>query len=183
MKKIDRILQDWRIKKAVAYIGDNEKVLDIGTYDGTLFKKVKNLVSGIGIEPELDPTFEPPSSVEFRKGFFPEVLKAEETFNSIAMLAVLEHIKPEDQVTMAKEIYNRLEPGGKLIITVPSPFVDVILDVLMFLKLIDGMETDEHYGFKPADTIPLFEQAGLNLHAKKTFQLGLNNLFVFTKTS
>lgn len=63
------------------------------------------------------------------------------------MLAILEQIKPGDHVIMAKEIFNRLEPEGKLIITVPSPFVDVILDVLMFFKLIDGMETDEHYGF------------------------------------
>ena len=58
--------------------------------------------------------------------------------------------------------------------------VDTILDVLAFLKLIDGMSLEQHYGFEPGDTPGIFEGL-LELRVDRSFQLGLNRLFVFEK--
>jgi hypothetical protein len=74
-----------------------------------------------------------------------------------------------------------LKPGGSLIITVPSRSVDTILDILIFFRIIDGMSTHEHYGFSPKETIVLGREAGFTLVKSRTFQLGLNNIFVFKK--
>ena len=73
-----------------------------------------------------------------------------------------------------------LSPGGRLIITVPHPFVDKILDVLFFLHLIEAETLDEHHGFEPNELFTYFSGA-LRLVLHERFQLGLNNVFVFEK--
>ena len=74
-----------------------------------------------------------------------------------------------------------LKNGGKVILTVPAPFVDNILKLLRYFNIIDGMDIDEHWGFKVNRTISIFENAVLKLITHKKFQFGLNNLFVFEK--
>ena len=73
-----------------------------------------------------------------------------------------------------------LSDNGRLIVTIPHPFVDKILDVLMFMKMIDGQAVDEHHGFDPKSLVDIFSN-DLRLTSKTTFQLGLNNLYVFEK--
>jgi hypothetical protein len=99
------------------------------------------------------------------------------------MLAVLEHVPREVQPVLARDIHTWLRPGGRLIITVPSPMVDRILDVLRALRLVDGMSLEQHFGFDPSETPQVFGGAGLTLVAHETFQLGLNHLFVFERPS
>jgi 2-polyprenyl-3-methyl-5-hydroxy-6-metoxy-1,4-benzoquinol methylase len=96
------------------------------------------------------------------------------------MLAVLEHVPRNEQADLAKACARVLRPGGRLIITTPSPTVDYLLRVLKVMRLIDGMALEQHYGFWPSEVAPLFETAGLKLALRTTFQLGLNNLFVFS---
>jgi hypothetical protein len=74
-----------------------------------------------------------------------------------------------------------LKPGGRIVITVPSPRVDAILHVLLKLRLIDGISAHEHYGFEPGLTPQVFPAPRFRLVRRQTFQLGLNNLFVFEK--
>jgi len=68
-----------------------------------------------------------------------------------------------------------------VILTVPSPLVDHILALLRFLGLIDAMTLEQHYGFDPRQTVPLFNSSGFRLIRHRKFELGLNNLFVFEK--
>jgi hypothetical protein len=64
---------------------------------------------------------------------------------------------------------------------VPSPSVDAILEVLLFFRLIKGMELDQHYGYDITKTQSLFESVGFQFITHQSFQLGINNLFVFEK--
>jgi hypothetical protein len=182
MKLLDRFLRDWRIKKAKKYIRPNDKILDIGAFDSSFFEMLlsKPIGYSIGLDPLLKDEIVT-SNYKLISGRFPQDLPKENKFNSITMLAVLEHIPSEVQIKLSSKLYDCLEPNGRIIITVPSPFVDKILWVLSKLRLIDGMSLDEHYGFRAKETPKLFNSEQFRLLKYKSFQLGLNNLFVFEK--
>ena len=76
-----------------------------------------------------------------------------------------------------------LRAGGELILTVPAPTVDRMLDVMIGIGILDGMEADQHHGFQIAEVEPLFSNAGLALERHERFQLGLNHLMLFRKPS
>jgi SAM-dependent methyltransferase len=183
MKPMDRLLQRWRIRKARPYIAPGSRVLDIGCADGELFRRIPNVADGVGVDPDLPPTTRPSPQAVLLRGFFPQALPDDRPFDVITLLAVLEHVPPEHQKPLALACARHLKPGGHLIITVPCPFVDKILVVLRFLRLIHGMALDQHYGYDPRQTAALFAVPGMELIKARGFQVGLNNLFVFRKTA
>jgi predicted SAM-dependent methyltransferase len=100
----------------------------------------------------------------------------------VTLLAVLEHLPPPEQASLAENCYDVLKPGGRIVVTVPSARVDDLLHVLAKLRLVDGMSMHEHYGFNAADTLRVFAEPRFKVVEYRKFQLGLNNLFVFEKS-
>ncbi len=179
MRKIDYILRDWRIRKAIAYVRPGDRLLDVGCFDGHLIEQVRNRVAeAIGLDPLAEPRSD--GRVRIINETFPTAKSLNnDEFDCLTMLAVLEHLPNVSAV--ADECFRVLKPGGRLVITVPSPRVDAILWVLEHLHLIDGMSTEQHHGFDVTDTVDLFRGVGFELVARQQFQLCLNNLFVFAK--
>jgi hypothetical protein len=60
--------------------------------------------------------------------------------------------------------------------TVPSPLVDRIVDVLRRLRLVHGMDIEAHHGYRTEETPRHF--AGFRVLRHETFELGLNHLYV-----
>src|SRR5579862_9801463 len=183
MKRLDRLLQRWRISKVRPYIAPGSRVLDIGCADGELFRRITAVGEGVGIDPDLPESVQPCPKAVLLKGLYPQALPDDQPFDAITLLAVLEHVPQEQQRALAMTCAQHLKPGGHLIITVPSPSVDVILAVLRALRLIHGMALEQHYGYDPRQTATIFAVPGLELIEARKFQIGLNNLFVFRKTA
>ena len=181
MRALDRILRRWRIARAVGWIRRGDRLLDVGCYDRLLIDRAGDRVaSAVGIDDVAEPS--EATGVRIFQGHFPGDLDAEpESFDSITALAVLEHV--EEPAAFAAACHRLLAPGGRVILTVPHPAVDRILDVLIFLRLADGMDFDEHHGFDVGQTRRIFEGRGFRTIADRTFQLGLNRLFVFEKAA
>lgn len=183
MKVLDRYLQKRRFKIAGKMMIPGSKLLDIGCSYCELFSFMKEKrIHGYGIDQDANVSGgQLPENVVFIKSSFPSTLLNGNYFDYITALAVLEHIPSESLPDFSNACYDLLKPGGKLIITVPSPLVDYILSGLQFVGLVAAETLHQHYGFKVSETIPIFSRSNFKLVTHRRFQLGLNNLFVFEK--
>jgi SAM-dependent methyltransferase len=179
MKPLDRLLQRWRISKAIPWINQGDRVLDVGCFDPALLKRVEPRIDrGVGIDPLATPWRA--GKLEVYTGACPGEPRFDDaSFDCITMLAVLEHIP--DREALARECARLLAPGGRVVITVPRPAVDKVLAVLLALRLVKGMSLEQHDGYDVERTIPIFTDAGLRLLDRRAFQFGLNCLFVFER--
>ena len=143
-----------------------------------MFRYFPHLEHSVGIDPDLTEP-ERIGSNRLLPGLFPHALPDVEPFDVITMLAVLEHVVPEHQAPSAIQCHAFLVPGGHLLITVPSPAVDHVLEFLRRLRLVHAKTLDQHYGYEVEMTPEIFGAAGLELVRRNSFQLGLNNFFVF----
>jgi 2-polyprenyl-3-methyl-5-hydroxy-6-metoxy-1,4-benzoquinol methylase len=184
VNSVDRLLQAWRQRQALSWIPDGARVLDVGCFDGTLFRKLgTRLGYGVGIEPLLGEP-ERTSRYELLPGEFPDGLPPTEPFDVIAALAVLEHVPAAELARWAAACRDHLRPGGRVVATMPAAVVDSILHCLVRLRVLHGMETEQHHGLDPADVVRAFETAGFTLVHWSRFQLGMNNLLVLeTRTT
>lgn len=183
IKPIDRWLRDARIARALPYVNEGGVVLDVGCGDGEFVRRLTGRVRhAVGIEPALT---EPAAGDgwEMLPGRFPDDVPAGLQCDTITMLAVVEHIPPEQAALLDDVCRALLRSGGRVVITVPSPSVDHILHAMIRLRLIAGMAVHQHFGFRPSQTAALFPPPNYRLIRRSRFQFGLNNLFVFEKVS
>ena len=185
MTSVDRLLQNWRIRKAGPYIESGHRVLDLGSADGVLFDRLGRCGPGsVGIDPTLRNNRVTRQGFRLIRGYFPGDLPSDAgPFDVMVMLAVLEHIPAGLLPGLSQGCARLLKPGGRLVITVPSPAVDAILGVLTRLRLIHGMSLEEHHGYDIRETPAVFGPPSFRLLVHETFQLGLNHLFVFERTT
>lgn len=184
MTRFDDALRDHRIKKACSLVPEGSRVLDVGCRDGQLFRVLgAALGEGVGIDPELEAPIIT-SSYRLVPGWFPaDVPDDVGEFDVITMLALFEHISPEDQPNVVARCGELLAPGGSVVLTIPSKQVDAILDVLEKVRLVVDDSIHQHYGFDAKrDTEPVFAAGGFRTDHRSTFQFGLNNLFRFSAT-
>jgi SAM-dependent methyltransferase len=180
MRWFDRLLQTWRASKATPWIPRGARVLDVGCHQGEFLRR---LGERIGPSVGLDPLAHSESNERFR--ILAEPLSEPSGFDSasfdvVVMLATLEHI--QDKEPLARECRRLLRLGGRVIVTVPAPLVDRVVDLMRRLRMADGMSLEEHHGFDPTTTPEIFAQHGFELEHVSRFQLGLNYLFVFRKS-
>jgi 2-polyprenyl-3-methyl-5-hydroxy-6-metoxy-1,4-benzoquinol methylase len=153
------------------------RVLDVGCFDERMFARLGDRLGyGVGIDPMLS---EPVARSRFRllRASFPDDAP-DERFDVITMLAVLEHVQPAELTYWIDACLSLLVPGGRIVASIPAPAVDRIVDVLLKLRVLHGMDFEQHHGADPSKTVESFTDRGFTLLRWQRFQAGLNNLIV-----
>jgi 2-polyprenyl-3-methyl-5-hydroxy-6-metoxy-1,4-benzoquinol methylase len=179
VRAVDRLLQEWRIAVAIPYVQAGDRLLDIGCFDGALIDRVlPRIASAVGIDPLATPRQN--GKVTIIRGTVPgDVPLPAQSFDCITMLATLEHV--EDPATLGRACRDLLKPGGRLIVTVPHPLVDYIVQALVWIGASDPADLEGHHGFDVNLTEQVFTEVGFRTMAQRRFELGFNRLYVFEK--
>lgn len=159
---LEKILRKLRYKKALKYLKKG-RVLDFGCDD----KSLKDIL---------------PQNCEYvscEKNY--AIIKGK--FDTVFMLAVLEHIPYKQAYEVLDLLFNSLNHGGKLIMTTPSISCKWVLEILAFkLHLLTQEWVKEHnHYWSEKEFTDLAKKYGLAVKYK-TFQLGMNQLIIFEKT-
>ena len=179
MRRLDRILQRWRARVAQPWVPDGARVLDIGCHRGEFLAALGSRIGpSVGLDPLAVPGRAPGHELRAEAFRAPLPFPAG-SFDAVVLLATLEHIRRKGP--LVRECARLLRPDGRVVLTVPSPWVDRIVPVLAACRLADGMSLEEHHGFMPGHAPRLFADAALDLEHHRRFQLGLNHLYVFRK--
>jgi len=192
---LEPILRLLRFNQAIKYIEKNRPVvlLDLGCGSEIPFyffaKKNKiTFKKYIGIDPLIqknliDHLNKKKDIFLLRRKAVKKIPLPSSTVDFIGTFSFLEHIEnPKDII---KELLRILKPGGKIILTTPTPKAKKILEFLSFkLKLISPREIAEHKNYFTKEDLFLLIPKSRKFNLKiihQYFELGLNNLLIIIK--
>ena len=188
-------LRRFRFNKAIKYIKKNKPLvlLDLGCGPKIPFyffaKKNKVIFKKyIGIDPlinkKLNDKFVKGGNILIlNQSLINKIPLPSLSIDYIVAFAFLEHIENPDDII--KEALRVLKPGGKIILTTPTPKAKKILEFLSFkLKLVSPREIAEHKNYFTKEDLLSLIPKNKKLHLKiihHYFEFGLNNLLVIIK--
>lgn len=154
--KLEKFLQEYRFRKVKSFLkGD---VLDFGGNEGEL----KNFVTGKYTLVNYD-----------RSGMF------KDTYDTIVLLAVIEHIEVFEVHKIFSEFKPLLRKGGRIFLTTPTKACMPVLEVLSRVGVLSRENILEHkHYWSKKDIFDLADKNGFRVTTYKKFQLGLNQLAV-----
>ena len=152
-------------------------LLDVGCGFNELVRR-----HGCGVGVDVYPWPEIDILCDTRRLPFPDA-----SFDTAALLAVINHIPPQDRETILKEVHRVLRPAGRLLITMLDPVTGRIIHRLRLRQDPDqnerGMLEEEDYGLWDSDVRGLLEESSFQVERRRRFVFGLNNLYVVTRAS
>ena len=153
---LERHLQASRLRKSIEYLrGD---VLDFGGNEGELAQ----FVSG-----------------DYTLINYDHSNLLDKTYDTIIMLAVLEHIDVEEVYKIFNKFKRILRPRGTIFLTTPSRMAKPVLEFLAALGLLDGANIEEHkHYWNKTDIELLADKTGFQVIKFGFFQLGFNQMAI-----
>jgi SAM-dependent methyltransferase len=179
MSFFGRIIQRWRDRVVRPWIPVGARVLDIGCQRGEF---LRSLGDSIGPSVGLDPLAPPETNARY--SLVPEAFREpapfpDAAFDVVVMLATLKQIPEKDP--LVRECFRLLRPGGRVVLTLPSPWLAGLVALLARLCCPSRAAPEGRPGADPRSVPPLFARHGFALETWHRFQLGMNHLFVFRK--
>ena len=169
---LGRFLGRWRVRAVLPYV--RGRLLDIGC--GTN-KLVRSYGDGVGVDVyqwgSVDLVVENAANLPFD----------DESFDSVTIIAALNHIPNRQEVL--REAERLLRVDGGIIVTMIPPHLSKVWH--FFRRPWDadqkerGMVTGEVYGLTRDEVRGLLEKAGFSVVLEKPFMLHINHLTVATK--
>ena len=178
---VSKFLERMRVSAALPYI--HGSVLDLGCGYGAILSRLtpKEYV-GIEADPTvfrwLKKTY--PNHTFLQRDLDTDQLELNQAFDTVVMLAVIEHLKRPENIL--QQISTYLKPGGKLVLTTPSPIGDQIHQIGARVGIFSKLAMDDHETiFNQKTLTALAANHQLAPVVFRRFLLGGNQLFVFKR--
>jgi ubiquinone/menaquinone biosynthesis C-methylase UbiE len=188
MPLLSKFLTQARLAQVSGHMG--RKILDIGCGYGELLEHLGPDVDSVVLvdrSPERQPRVEEKLAKQSVRGRFVQgdieqgnFALTRASFDTVVMAALLEHLKlPGDAL---REIQRLLEPGGRLLLTTPTPLGGWIHKITSYLGLTYREAAKEHERFYGKRSLTsLLELHGFEVQVFKPFLFGLNQFVVARK--
>ena len=115
-----------RVEMCLAECKGGDKVLDVGFGSGVNFLNLNEMyreIHGLDLEAEVDLVAERFKEIglqpQLRSGNVLDMPYQNDTFDTVLLVSILEHIKPDEQAQAFSEIKRVLKPGGQVVYGVP----------------------------------------------------------------
>jgi len=179
---IDRALRWWRARSVLRLVAPGARVLDVGCgSENWLVRSAAGIAAdSLGIDPDLEPEFVDDRG---RRATIDDVAAAEpEAFDAATSLAVIEHLPVDSVSAHLAAIQRALRPGGRLVLTTPTPRSQPLLEFLAFrVHVISEHEIRDHRHYYTRDElVALFGEDDWHVEYR-TFQFGFNQHVVATR--
>lgn len=176
---LSRRLEAWRLQKVLPYL--ERPLLDVGCgeaiacgaqSDGYVgVDLVRSRLLGAIHRGASDVLWSSATSLPARS----------ECFRTVLMMAVIEHLT--DPAHCLREVVRVLMPGGRLVVTTPTPLGDRLHHVLARIGLTSAHAAQDHVSvFAASELRAALDRVGLRVQEYTLFQLGANQLCVGIKT-
>lgn len=181
---IIRYLYRRRVELCLSECNRGSKVLEVGFGSGVTFLNLNDMYSeihGLDLEAstqEVSEVFHKLNvKTHLKKGNILDIPYKDDLFDTVLLISILEHLKPEEQITAFKEINRVLKPGGQAVYGVPieRPFM-----VFMFRLL--GCNIREHHfsterdvynaASKVMDLVKLVKMKGVPSFSGDVYEVG-----------
>jgi len=141
-----------------AYLGElapGTRVLDAGCGEGVLVEEFAGRLAIEGVDPNY-------ASAHVRRASLLALPFADETFERVLCLDVLEHLTFDEQPRALAEIHRVLAPSGELLVSIPNlAHLQSRIHFLLTGRLIRTAAETKHPGDRPiAEYLRLFTRAG-----------------------
>jgi SAM-dependent methyltransferase len=168
-------LQHQRINAAKPWVR-GPRVLDVGSNEGNFRRFLPAGIHYVGIDPK--PSQHSGFTFYQRSGL--DDLSDLGLFDSVCLLAVIEHV--HDYGRLVNNLFKSLRPGGRLIITTPTPAGDQVHRFFSGLNISSTDAVDDHFHiFTLSELVALLLRNGFEIEHKSLFFLGLNQAVVGKK--
>ena len=149
---IGRMYQQ-RIELCLEQLTDGQSVLEVGFGSGVSFLNLSQLyqeIHGLDLTADVRQVGEMFASLgiqtELRNGSVLEMPYPDQSFDSVLLISILEHLQPYEQHQAFREIWRVLKPGGQVVYGVP-----VERPLMVFLFRLLGTDIRQHHFSTEAD--------------------------------
>jgi len=184
MALMSRYLAEARIKRAGPYIeGD---VLDLGCASGEILRDFGHCITSYtGVD--YDERFieelktDNPGSTFLACNLDDESLEFDRAFDCVVMLAIVEHLF--NQKLVFTQVRQLLRPGGRVVITTPTPFGnDVVHRLGAAIGLFAKSAVDDHIVIYNRHRFTILaDEVGFEVERYESFQFGCNQFVVLAR--
>jgi 2-polyprenyl-3-methyl-5-hydroxy-6-metoxy-1,4-benzoquinol methylase len=179
----DKVVRRMRSRVLAPHLPAGGRVLDYGCGEENWFLNATHdrFSIGHGVDPLLRPHRDA-TNVTSMRGTLQQLLADQPTlqFDAIFWVAVVEHHEPHEADASLSLCRDHLAPGGRIVMTTPTPQAKLVLEFMAFkLKIISRESIEDHRLYYDRSKMSdLFTRNGFRMTSYQRFQLGLNSIAV-----